>query len=195
MKSFNLKSLGVFVLALSLTTSVFAGTQKVDASKSSVKWLGKKVTGEHFGSISVKEGSLEVTGGKVTGGKVVIDMQSLTVEDVKDAGMNGKLVGHLKSDDFFSVASNPTSELVVTKVESNGNSHTFTGNLTIKGITNPATFTTTSTKDGKSTVYKGTLTIDRTKYNVRYGSKSFFENIGDKAIYDEFTLDFILVVE
>jgi len=195
MKSYNLKSLGVFVLALSLTTSVFAGTQKVDASKSSVKWLGKKVTGEHFGSIAVKEGNLEVTGGKVTGGKVVIDMQSLTVEDVKDAGMNGKLVGHLKSDDFFSVASNPTSELVVTKVESNGNSHTFTGNLTIKGITNPATFTTTSTKDGKSTVYKGTLTIDRTKYNVRYGSKSFFENIGDKAIYDEFTLDFILVVE
>ena len=194
MRSVNLKSLGVFVLALSLTTSVFAGTQKVDASKSTVKWLGKKVTGEHFGSIAVKEGNLEVTGGKVTGGKVVIDMQSLTVEDVKDAGMNGKLVGHLKSDDFFSVATNPTSELVVTKVESNGNSHTFTGNLTIKGITNPATFTTTSTKDGKSTVYKGTLTIDRTKYNVRYGSKSFFENIGDKAIYDEFTLDFSLVV-
>ena len=85
MKTINLKSLGVFVLALSLTTSVFAGTQKVDASKSTVKWLGKKVTGEHFGSIAVKEGSLEITGGKVTGGKVVIDMQSLTVEDVKDA--------------------------------------------------------------------------------------------------------------
>ncbi len=194
MKSINLKSLGVFVLALSLTTSVFAGSQKVDASKSTVKWLGKKVTGEHFGAISVKEGNLEVTGGKVTGGKVVIDMQSLTVEDIKDAGMNAKLVGHLKSDDFFSVATNPTAELVVNKVENNGNSHTFSGNLTIKGITNPATFTATSAKDGKSTVYKGTLTIDRTKYNVRYGSKSFFENIGDKAIYDEFTLDFNLVM-
>lgn len=194
MKSINLKSLGVFVLALSLTTSVFAGSQKVDASKSTVKWLGKKVTGEHFGAISVKEGNLEVTGGKVTGGKVVIDMQSLTVEDIKDAGMNAKLVGHLKSDDFFSVATNPTAELVVNKVENNGNSHTFSGNLTIKGITNPATFTATSAKDGKSTVYKGTLTIDRTKYNVRYGSKSFFENIGDKAIYDEFTLDFNLVL-
>lgn len=194
MKSVNLKSLGVFVLALSLTTSVFAGSQKVDTSKSSVKWLGKKVTGEHFGAISVKEGSLEVSNGKVTGGKVVIDMQSLTVEDIKDAGMNAKLVGHLKSDDFFSVATNPTSELVLTKVESNGNSHTFTGNLTIKGITNPATFTTTSSKDGKSTVYKGKLTIDRSKYNVRYGSNSFFDNLGDKAIYDEFTLDFSLVV-
>lgn len=194
MKSVNLKSLGVFVLALSLTTSVFAGSQKVDAAKSSVKWLGKKVTGEHFGAIAVKEGNLEVSNGKVTGGKVVIDMQSLTVEDIKDAGTNAKLVGHLKSDDFFSVASNPTSELVVTKVESNGNNHTFTGNLTIKGITNPATFTTTSSKDGKSTVYKGKLTIDRSKYNVRYGSNSFFDNLGDKAIYDEFTLDFNLVV-
>jgi len=92
----TLKSLAVVVLALSLTTSVFAGSQKVDNSKSSVKWLGKKVTGEHFGSIAIKEGNLEVANGKVSGGKVVIDMQSLVVEDIKDAGMNGKLTGHLK---------------------------------------------------------------------------------------------------
>jgi polyisoprenoid-binding protein YceI len=182
------------VLAVSLSTAVFAGSQKVDASKSTVKWLGKKVTGEHYGTISVKEGSLEVANGKVTGGKVVIDMQSIVSEDLKDAGYNAKLVGHLKSDDFFSVASFPTAELVVTKVESNGNSHTFSGNLTIKGITNPATFTATSSKDGKSIVYKGALTVDRSKYNVKYGSKSFFDNLGDKVIYDEFTLDFSLVV-
>ncbi|MBV5313016.1 MAG: YceI family protein [Prolixibacteraceae bacterium] len=188
MKTF--KSLAIFVLALSLSTSVFAGTQKVDTAKSSVKWLGKKVTGEHFGSISVKEGSLEVSKGKVTGGKVVIDMTSLAVEDVKDAGMNGKLVGHLKSDDFFGVATFPTSELVVTKVDGS----TFSGNLTIKGITNPTVFTATSSTEGKTTTYKGTITIDRSKYNVKYGSKSFFDNLGDKVIYDEFTLDFSLVV-
>lgn len=190
----TLKSFGLLVLAITLTTSVFAGSQKVDASKSSVKWLGKKVTGEHYGTIAVKEGNLDVANGKVTGGKVVIDMQSIAVEDIKDAGMNGKLVGHLKSDDFFSVATHPTAELAVTKVESNGSNHTFSGNLTIKGITNPASFTATSAKDGKSTVYKGKLTIDRSKYNVKYGSKSFFDNLGDKMIYDEFTLDFSLVV-
>ena len=190
----TVKFFGLLVLAVSLSTAVFAGSQKVDTAKSTVKWLGKKVTGEHFGKISVKEGALEVSNGKVTGGKVVIDMQSLAVEDIKDAGMNGKLVGHLKSDDFFGVATYPTSELVITKVESNGNNHTFSGNLTIKGITNPATFTATSSKDGKSTVYKGTMTIDRSKYNVKYGSKSFFDNLGDKVIYDEFTLDFSLVV-
>lgn len=185
----SIKSLASVVLALTLTTSVFAGTQKVDTSKSSVKWLGKKVTGEHFGAISVKEGSLEVNKDKVTGGKVVIDMASLTVEDIKDAGTNAKLVGHLKNDDFFGVATFPTAELVITKVEGT----TFSGNLTIKGITNPTVFTATSSKEGKNTTYKGTLTIDRSKFNVKYGSKSFFENLGDKVIYDEFTLDFSLV--
>lgn len=186
----TVKLLSVFVLALTLTTTAFAGSQKVDVAKSSVKWLGKKVTGEHFGTINVKEGALDVNGGKVTGGKVVIDMNSIVSTDVKDAGMNGKLVGHLKSDDFFGVATFPTAELVITKVEGNN----FFGNLTIKGTTNPVSFTATSAKDGKATVYTGTMTIDRSKYNVKYGSKSFFEGLGDKVIYDEFTLDFSLVV-
>ena len=190
----TIKLFGVLVLALSLTTAAFAGSQKVDAAKSSVKWLGKKVTGQHTGTISVKEGSLDVANGKVTGGKVVIDMQSIVDTDLTDAAFNAKLVGHLKSDDFFAVATYPTSELVITKVESNGANQTFSGNLTIKGITNPVSFTATSSKDGASTVYKGVLTIDRSKYNVKYGSKSFFDNLGDKVIYDEFTLDFSLVV-
>lgn len=186
----TIKLFGVFVLALTLSATTFAATQKVDVAKSSVKWLGKKVGGEHSGTISVKEGSLEVTGGKVTGGKVVIDMNSIVDTDIADAGMRDRLVGHLKGDDFFSVATYPTAELVITKVEGNN----FSGNLTIKGITNPTSFTATATKEGSSTVYKGTITIDRSKYNVRYGSKSFFENLGDRMIYDDFTLDFNLVV-
>jgi polyisoprenoid-binding protein YceI len=194
MKSINLKSLAVFVLAFSLTTSVFAATQKVDVTKSTVKWLAKKVTGEHNGTIAIKEGNLEVSNGKVTGGKVVIDMQSIADVDLTDPAWNAKLVGHLKTDDFFSVATFPTSELVITKVDGTGNNLTFSGNLTIKGITNPATFTTVSSKEGKTTIYKGTLTVDRSKFNVKYGSKSFFDNLGDKVIYDEFTLDFNLVV-
>jgi polyisoprenoid-binding protein YceI len=186
----TIKSLGLLVLALTLTTAVFAASQKVDVAKSSVKWLGKKVGGEHSGTIALKEGALEVNGGKVTGGKVVIDMNTIVDTDIADAGMNGKLVGHLKSDDFFGVTAFPTAELAITKVEGNN----FSGNLTIKGITNPTSFTATASKDGKSIVYKGTITIDRSKYNVKYGSKSFFDNLGDKVIYDEFTLDFSLVV-
>ena len=186
----TIKSFGLLVLALTLTTAVFAGTQKVDVAKSSVKWLGKKVTGEHTGTISVKEGSLDVANGKVTGGKVVIDMNSVTDTDLTDPAWNAKLIGHLKSDDFFGVATYPTADLVITKVDGDN----FSGNLTIKGVTLPNTFTATATKDGKSTVYKGTITIDRSKYGLKYGSKSFFDNLGDKVIYDEFTLDFSLVV-
>lgn len=186
----TIKSFGLLVLALTLTTAVFAGTQKVDVAKSTVNWTGKKVTGEHHGTIAVKEGSLEVTGGKVTGGKVVIDMNSIADTDLTDPAWNAKLIGHLKSDDFFGVATYPTADLVITKVDGN----TFSGNLTIKGVTLPNSFTATPTKDGKSTIYKGTLTIDRSKYGLKYGSKSFFDNLGDKVIYDEFRLDFSLVV-
>ena len=194
MKSISFKSLGVFVLALSLTTAVFANNQKVDVAKSVVNWTGKKVTGEHHGTIAIKEGNLEINNGNVTGGKIVMDMPSIVDNDLKDEAMNAKLIGHLKSEDFFAVNTFPTSELVITKTENKGNSLTFTGNLTIKGITNPVTFTATASKDGKDTVYKGTLPVDRSKYNVRYGSKSFFDNLGDKVINDEFTLDFNLVV-
>lgn len=190
----TLKSLAIFALALSLSTSVFAASQKVDAAKSSVKWLAKKVTGQHTGTIAIKEGNLVVDKDKITSGKVVIDMNSIVDLDLTDAGYNAKLIGHLKSPDFFEVATFPTAELAINKVDSNGNSYTFSGNLTIKGITNPASFTATSVKVGKTTTYTGTLAIDRSKFNVRYGSKSFFDNLGDKVINDEFTLDFVLVV-
>lgn len=186
----TIKLFGLLVLALTISTSSFAGSQKVDVAKSKVNWTGKKVTGEHHGNIAFKEGNLEVTGGKVTGGKVVIDMNSVTDTDLTDPAWNAKLIGHLKSDDFFGVATYPTAELVITKVDGDN----FSGNLTIKGVTLPNSFTATATKDGKSTVYKGTITIDRSKYGLKYGSKSFFDNLGDKVIYDEFTLDFSLVV-
>ena len=194
MKTTKLKSLAVFVLALSLTTTVFASSQKVDTANSSVKWIGKKVTGEHTGTIAIKEGNLVVENSKVTGGKVVIDMNSIVDLDQTDADWNAKLIGHLKSDDFFAVATYPTSELVLIKVEGKGDNYTFSGNLTIKGITNPITFSATSSKDGKNIRYMGSLTIDRTKYNMKFGSKSFFENLGDKVVYDDFTLNFNLVV-
>lgn len=194
MKAMNLKSLGVFVLALTLTTAVFAKTDKVDVTKSVVNWTGKKVAGEHHGTIAIKEGNLEEKDGQITGGKIVMDMPSIADHDLTNPGMNAKLIGQLKSDDFFGVVTFPTSELVLKKVESNGNSHTFTGDLTIKGITNPVTFAATSSKDGNNTLYKGTITVDRSKFNVRYGSKSFFNNLGDKVINDEFLLDFNLLV-
>jgi polyisoprenoid-binding protein YceI len=171
-----------------------ARTYNVETSKSEVKWNAKKVTGEHYGDITLKSGQMQVDKNKVTGGTFVIDMTSLTVEDIKDAGSNGKLVGHLKSDDFFSVDKHPSATFTITEVSpiakaaAGQPNHNVKGNLTIKGITNPVSFPAIITvKDGIATA-KADVTVDRTKYDIRYRSNNFFENLGDKAIYDEFTV-------
>jgi polyisoprenoid-binding protein YceI len=194
MKSNNFKSLGLVLLAFTLTTTVMAATQKVDVKKSKVEWTGKKVTGQHTGTIDIKEGTLEVNNGKLTGGKIGVDMQSLKNVDLTNAEYNAKLVNHLKSDDFFSVVKYPTSQLEITKVDGTQDNLVISGNLTIKGITHPVSFPATVSKVEGNTVYSGTVSVDRSKYDVRYGSKSFFNDLGDKAISDEFTLDYYLVV-
>lgn len=195
MKTKGIKKWAFLSLALLVSSGVFAGNYVVDPSESSVNWLGKKVTGEHNGAIDIKEGSLDVVDGEIKGGTVTIDMQSITNEDITDADMNGKLVGHLKSDDFFAVETHPTATLVLTDVSKSGSDYTFKGDLTIKGITKPVSFKGTSSTESDAVEVKGQLTIDRSDYDVRYGSKSFFDNLGDKMIYDDFTLDFVVVAK
>lgn len=182
------KAMVLMVLLSALVSSVFAQNLKVNTAKSTVQWTGKKVTGEHTGTINVKEGNLTLENGKLTGGKIVIDMTSIVDKDLTDPAWNAKLIGHLKSDDFFGVDTYPTSQLVITSVAGGPENYTITGNLTIKGITNPLTFNASASQNGKN--YKGTITIDRAKYNIKFRSKSFFENLGDNLIYDDFTLDF-----
>jgi polyisoprenoid-binding protein YceI len=113
-----------------------------------------------------------------------------------DVSMNANLITHLKSDDFFGVEKFPTSKLVVTGSEPfDKGSATVKGNLTIKGITQPIEFKATIKKDTDGMWFYSVITVDRTKYNVRYGSGSFFENLGDKTIYDEFKLKVALFVK
>ncbi len=189
-----MKTVKVLLAAIALTVGlgVQAKTVKVDASKSTISWLGKKVTGEHSGTIDLKSGELKIDGGAIAGGDFVVDMTSIKNTDLTDAEWNGKLVGHLKSDDFFAVEKYPEAKLVITKEAAfSGDKATATGDLTIKGTTHPVTFDVT--KDGNT--YTAEITVDRSKYDVRYGSKSFFDNLGDKVIYDEFYLTVKLVVE
>ncbi len=158
--------------------------KEVKAESSTVLWKAYKVTGSHTGVVQLKEGSLSFDGTTLTGGEFVVDMTSLISTDLEGES-KGKLEGHLKSDDFFGVENHPSSKLVFTKVEANGkNSYEVTGDLTIKGITKPVTFDV-SIYGSKATA---SLKVDRANYNVRYGSGSFFENLGDKTIYDEFDL-------
>ncbi|WP_394751211.1 YceI family protein [Spongiimicrobium salis] len=174
----------VFGLAATASTPKHEDTKKVKASESTVTWKGYKVTGSHTGTIDLKEGSLTFDNGKLTGGEFVVDMTSLASTDLSGE-YKGKLEGHLKSDDFFGVANHPTSRLVFTKVKANGkNSYEVSGNLTIKGTTKALTFDV-SVYGSKATA---TLKVDRALYDIRYGSGSFFDNLGDKTIYDEFDL-------
>ncbi len=174
-----------FILSITAwATDEHKEVKTINTQNSSVTWEGKKVTGKHTGLISISEGSLEFDHGKLTGGNIVIDMTSITCKDLP-ATPNKKLLRHLKSDDFFGVANFPTAELNITEVKKSDTGYTVTGNLTIKGISKPVTFDTTVTK-GKATAQ---IVIDRTDYDVKYGSGKFFDNLGDKTIYDDFTLD------
>lgn len=163
-------------------------TYSVDSDVSVVEWLGEKVTGEHNGTVNLKEGSFDFEEGVLIGGSFTVDMNSIV-----DADLSGeyktKLEGHLKSDDFFGVAKYPTSKFVITRAVPQGpGKYKIIGNMTIKETTEEIQFPATlEEKDGK---ISGTadLTIDRSKYDIRYGSGSFFDNLGDKTIYDNFTL-------
>jgi len=179
----KLFTLSFFLVAFTIAS--IAQTYQVNPSKSVLKWNGKKVTGEHYGKISIKEGSFVVDNNKVSTGSFVIDMTTITCEDLQGEWMD-KLVGHLKSDDFFGVASHPEAKLVITESSAlKNNKANLKANLTIKGITHPVEFE--ATQMGNS--FSAMVTVDRTLYNVRYGSGKFFDNLGDKTIYDDFTLD------
>ena len=158
--------------------------KEIKLNKSKVVWKGYKVTGSHEGSISLKSGVLEFKNGKLTGGQFVIDMNTIVCTDLTGE-YKGKLEGHLKSDDFFGVDAFPTANLIFTSVKAAGkNAYKVKGNLTIKGKTNPITLEI-SIYGNKATA---AVKIDRTKYDIRYGSASFFDNLQDKAIHNEFDL-------
>ena len=182
------------VIMSSFTDKDVNGTFKASPNQSTVKWLGKKVTGEHYGKINVQDAALDIKNGKLTGGKFTIDMNSITCDDLEDEGYNKKLVGHLKSDDFFGVEKFPTASFVITEVKSTGSdAYNVKGDLTIKGITKQIEFPATVKIDGNTSTAIAKVVIDRSDFDVRYGSESFFDGLGDKMIYDDFELDINLV--
>ena len=186
------KQLLLVALALMVSGALSAQTLKANVDKSELKWLGKKVTGQHNGRVKLADVVLTIKDNKIASGTFNIDMKSITDDDLADAGWNAKLVGHLKSDDFFGVEKFPMATLVLTEGTPFANNQAeVKGKLTIKGITNPISFKVI--KNGNT--YTATIEVNRAKYDVRYGSGSFFENLGDKAIDDIFTLDVVLVVE
>ncbi|KAB2841394.1 YceI family protein [bacterium] len=166
-----------------------AETYQLDVQQSQIEWVGKKLTGQHNGLVTLKGGQVTLDGQKVTGGDFKIDMKSIKVLDLTDPGANQKLTNHLNSDDFFSTAAHPESIFKITSVKDlGGGKAEITGDLTIKGITKPVTFPAELSFQGDKIKATGTLKLDRTLWNIRYGSGKFFQGLGDKLIYDEFEL-------
>lgn len=174
----------VTLVAFILVSFATIDKKEIKLDKSKIVWKGYKVTGSHEGTIALKSGKLEFNKSKLTGGQFVVDMTSIVTTDLTGE-YKEKLEGHLKSDDFFGVDKFNTASLVITKVTPIGkNTYSASANLTIKGKTNPVTFEISIVGNKANVVLK----VDRTKYDIRYGSASFFDNLQDKAINNEFDL-------
>lgn len=182
--------LAAIVIALSAVAGNGNGeksTFSVDTDASKVYWIGKKVTGEHSGYLMLNEGSIVVKDDKVVSADINMNMNSIEVTDL-EGEWKDKLVGHLKSDDFFSVEKHPNASFKITSV-TNGK---VVGNLSVKGITHEISFPAEISVNGNTVTANGTASIDRTKWDIKYGSGKFFSDLGDKMINDEFEIKFEL---
>ena len=192
------KSLTIILGMVLTATTIFAADSKgekqalkIDTKASKVHWTGKKVTGEHTGYVSIDKGEVHVLNGELTGAAVEMDLNSIVVTDIENEEWNQKLVGHLKSDDFFSVDKYPIANFKINSIEPADNGkHAVKGDLTIKGQTHEISFPADVNVNNDIVTAKGSATIDRTKWNIQYGSGKFFQGLGDKMIYDNFEITF-----
>lgn len=190
-KLFAMKSFKIWVLSIGFLLSYTLHSQSTfNLENSKIKWTGKEIsTKSHYGSLKFSSASLVWEGNTLKGGKFVVDMTSLENNDLSGGGKE-RLERHLKSDDFFSVAKHPTATLEITQSATKGDDGTYavSGDLTIKGITHPVRFTLSPSGNQ----IHATLTFDRSKYDVRFRSGTFFQNLGDKLILDDIVLEVAL---
>jgi polyisoprenoid-binding protein YceI len=193
MKTFLTKSLTVLFLCSTLLT--MAQVQfNADTEGSILNWKGFKPTGDHYGTVKVKSGFFTIIDKKVSG-EFEIDMTSIVDLDMKAGSKyNTKLVNHLKSEDFFSAEKFPVASFKISNSEVKGDKTLITGNLSIKGITHEVSFLASVHQEGEKLHVKSeTFKIDRSKWDVKYQSKSFFADLGDKFIYDDIELSFEVI--
>ncbi|PSK91196.1 YceI family protein [Taibaiella chishuiensis] len=158
---------------------------KVDNTQSRIDWEGRKVTGVHNGTINLKEGQLLLENGRLSGGSFTIDMASIRILDVTDPATNAQFAGHLASGDFFATEQYPEAFFRITAVDQDY----ITGDLTIKGITHPVSFSAALALHEDTLTASGKIVVDRTRYGIRFRSGNFFKNLGDTLIYNDFDLN------
>lgn len=188
-----MKNLLILLALLTLPAVCLAEASEhmVDTEKSKILWTGRKVTGAHNGHLSLSSGKVSIKDGKVTAGEFTIDMNTIVNEDIKSEGTRKQLEGHLKSDDFFSVAKFPLASFKITGTETKDDKQLITGDLTVKGISNPITIPAVVTEQDGKYVATAKVMMDRSKWDVRYNSGSFFDikALGDKLIYDDMEIE------
>tara|TARA_Y100000996_G_scaffold414710_1_gene406438 strand:+ start:8429 stop:9004 length:576 start_codon:yes stop_codon:yes gene_type:complete len=180
----------LMTLAFLINYQIVAQELVLDTSLSKLKWTGTEITSKtHYGSLIFKSGTITMKNNKPVKGEFVVDMTTLKNEDVPEA-YRGRLEGHLKSDDFFSVDKFPEAVLKINSSSFlNSEKYNLEGDLTVKGITHPISLSITTMKNK----WIANLTFDRSKYDVRFRSGTFFENLGDKLIYDDIIIESELI--
>ena len=186
-----------FFPVLILIPSALASPQTyhLDTTASLLKWTGEKVTSAHHGTVKIQDGSVSFDGQKLIDGSFKINMSSIDNVDIKDPKYKKKLVDHLISNDFFSATDYPLASFTITSAtpilgaqEAEPN-YTITGILSIKGIENEISFPAKISIANNEASASGIAKLDRTKWNIKYGSGKFFESLGDKLILDDFTVE------
>ncbi|MEM9237006.1 MAG: YceI family protein [Verrucomicrobiota bacterium] len=165
------------------------GTHTLDLEQSRVGWTGRNLINKHHGSIAIRSGELEFTDGQLTGGSVVLDPKQLVCDDL-DGELHDVLIAHLQSHDFFDTGVHPEIRIEIT----GSDGELVQANLTIKGITHPIEIPIASglTPEGLPAA-QGTVAIDRTKWNVLYGSKRFFHRLAGHLVNDLIEIELRIV--
>ena len=172
-----------------------ADTLQVDMENSQIKWIGRKVTGEHSGTLNLSGGWVVLDKNSINSGKFIFDMASISNTDIESPEWKQKLEDHLKSEDFFHTDSFPHAILEIKNrqsliIENSKKSAQILADLTIRGITHEIKFPFDLTQSQNNFNAEGSVDIDRTLYNIQYKSGKFFDELGDKLIYDNFTVQF-----
>ena len=174
-----------------------ADTLQVDMENSQIKWIGRKVTGEHSGTLNLSGGWVVLDKNSINSGKFIFDMASISNTDIESPEWKQKLEDHLKSEDFFHTDSFPHAILEIKGrqsliIENSKKSDQILADLTIRGITHEIKFPFDLTQSQNNFTAEGSVDIDRTLYNINYKSGKFFDELGDKLIYDNFTVQFMV---
>ena len=184
----------LIILTFFLTSFLFGGNEEklytIDLNKSKLRWVAKKLTGSHWGSIRLKSGIVKIKNNLPVSGEFVVDMKTIEVKGTKEGFWSKKLQSHLHSKDFFDTENYPEAKLSIKRVAMRNGRFIIDADLSIKTIIHPVEFVCEIFQSADLASARGKIDIDRTLYDVTYRSARYFPNIGDRMIYDIFTVDF-----